>query len=401
MTASKVFYSIFFNSPNMLYKAEHLSIQESLKKLIDKDINPYIEQWEKEKIFPAKHIFKLLGKGGFLGINKPVEYGGLGLDYSYHIAFVEQLGAIRCGSVTMGIGVQSSLTTPSLTRFGSDKLKREFLAPTIAGDMVTCLGVSEVEAGSDVAAIKTTARRDGDDLVINGGKMWITNGVQADWMCLLANTEVDKKSYSNKSLIVLPMKLPGVVIAKKLDKMGMHSSDTAQIFFEDVRVPASHIIGQPGQGFLYQMLGFQEERLYSVAAALLPLETLIKETMEYASNRQMYGRPLLNNQVVAFTLAELLSELECLRSLLHRAVYSYTYDNVDVTLLASISKLKVGRLSREITDKCLQFWGGSGYMQETFVNRMYRDFRLLSIGGGADEVMLDIISKQMVKAIRN
>ncbi|KFQ26818.1 putative acyl-CoA dehydrogenase 6, partial [Merops nubicus] len=246
-------------------------------------------------------------------------YGGMGLDFSYSIAVAEELGNIRCGGIPMAIGVQASMATPALARFGSDELKKQFLTPTIAGDFVACLGISEAGAGSDVANIKTTAVRKGNEYVINGGKMWTTSGCQADWMCLLANTS-EGHPHRNKSLICLPMKLPGILVAKKIDKLGMRSSDTAQIFFEDVRVPSSNLIGEEGMGFTYQMLQFQEERLWGVANVLTALETLLAETTEYTGRREAFGRPVLHNQAVHFRLAELAAELELLRSLLHRAV---------------------------------------------------------------------------------
>ncbi|KFV62196.1 putative acyl-CoA dehydrogenase 6, partial [Dryobates pubescens] len=320
-------------------------------------------------------------------------YGGMGLDFSYRMAVAEELGRIRCGAIPMAVGVQVGMATPALTRFGSDELKKEFLAPTIAGDCVACLGISEAGAGSDVASIKTTAVRKGDEYIINGGKMWITSGCQADWMCLLANTS-EGPPHRNKSLICLPMNLPGIHIAKKIDKLGMRSSDTAQIFFEDVRVPSKNVIGEEGKGFTYQMLQFQEERLWAVASALVPLETIIQETIEYGRQRQAFGQPVLHNQAMHFRLAELATEVELLRSLLHRTVDLYLEGN-DVTKFASMGKLKAGRLCREVTDSCLQFWGGMGFTNEVLVSRYYRDMRLLSIGGGADEIMLSIICKHM------
>ena len=222
---------------------------------------------EGRTVFPAHELFKKLGDLGFLGLNKPVEFGGQGLDYSYALMMAEELGAITCGGVPMAIGVQTDMATPALARFGSDEVRREFLAPAISGDAVACIGVSEPGAGSDVASIKTNARSDGDDYVINGGKMWITNGVQADWICLLANTS-DGQVHRNKSLICVPMKSKGVQVARKLDKMGMRSSDTAQIFFDNVRVPKRNRIGEEGKGFTYQMVQFQEERLWGAAACL-------------------------------------------------------------------------------------------------------------------------------------
>uniref|UniRef100_A0ACB8FVF5 Uncharacterized protein n=1 Tax=Sphaerodactylus townsendi TaxID=933632 RepID=A0ACB8FVF5_9SAUR len=278
-------------------------------------------------------------------------------------------------------------------RFGSDELKQQFLVPTIAGDVVACLGVSEPEAGSDVSGIKTKAIRKGDDYVINGGKMWITSGCQADWMCLLANTS-EGPPHKNKSLLCLPMKLSGVHVAKKIDKIGMRSSDTAQIFFEDVRVPCKYLIGEEGMGFTYQMLQFQEERLWAAANILAQLENVIQETIDYTRQRKTFQQPILYNQTVHFRLAELATEVELLRSLVYRAVASYIQGK-DVTKLASMAKLKAGRLTRELTDSCLQFWGGMGFTNEVLVSRVYRDFRLLSIGAGSDEVMLSIICKYM------
>jgi len=381
----------------MLYKQEHLELQRSLKKLIDSEINPFVDQWEAAEIFPAHEVFKKLGQAGFLGINKPVGFGGMGLDYSYQLAFIEALGHIRCGGVPMAIGVQTDMATPALARFGSDELRREFLVPSIAGDFVACLGVSETGAGSDVASIKTVARKDGDDYIINGGKMWTTSGTQADWICLLANTS-DGAPHKNKTLICVPMKTPGVSVAKKLKKVGMWSSDTAQLFFDDVRVPQRYRIGEEGMGFTYQMQQFQEERLFA-AAQWTVLDRILQDTIAYTRQRQIFGQSVLDNQYVHFRLAELKTEIEALRALVHDAAERYV-GGEDVTPLASMAKLKAARLGREVADSCLQFWGGMGYMWETSVARAFRDIRLSSIGGGADEVMLGIISKYMGTAPR-
>jgi len=381
----------------MLYKQEHLELQRSLKKFIDSEINPFVDEWEAAEIFPAREVFKKMGSAGFLGINKPVEFGGMGLDYSYQLAFVETLGHIRCGGVPMAIGVQTDMATPALARFGSDELRREFLVPSIAGDFVACLGVSETGAGSDVASIKTVARKDGGDYIINGGKMWTTSGTQADWICLLANTS-DGAPHKNKTLICVPMKTPGVSVAKKLKKVGMWSSDTAQLYFDDVRVPQRCRIGEEGMGFTYQMQQFQEERLFA-AAQWTVLERILQDTIDYTRQRQIFGQSVLDNQYVHFRLAELKTEIEALRALVHDAAERYV-GGEDVTPLASMAKLKAARLGREVADSCLQFWGGMGYMWETSVARAFRDIRLSSIGGGADEVMLGIISKYMGTAPR-
>src|SRR5580693_2638752 len=377
----------------MLFTAEHEEPRRSLQKFIAAEINPHVDEWEAAGQLPTHELFKKLGDLGFLGLNKPVEFGGAGLDYSYALMMAEELGAVHSGSVPMAIGVHTDMATPALARFGSDALRREFLAPAISGDVVACVGVSEPGAGSDVAEIKTAARSDGDDYVIDGGKMWITNGAQADWMCLLANTS-DGPRHRNKSLICVPMKTKGVTVARKLDKMGMRSSDTAQIFFDNVRVPKRNRIGEEGKGFTYQMIQFQEERLWGAASCLKALESIIDETIDYTRNRKAFGGTILDNQVVHFRLAELQTEVELLRSLIYRAGEQLVAGE-DVTKLASMAKLKAGRLGREVTDACLQFWGGMGFMNETPVSRAYRDFRLTSIGGGADEVMLMVLCKMM------
>ena len=376
----------------MLFTPEHRQLQESVQRFVEAEINPYIDEWERAETFPAHELFRKMGKLGFLGVNKPVEYGGMGLDYSYEIAFVEALSAVNGGGVPMAIGVQTDMATPALARFGSHELRQEFLAPSISGEYVACLGVSEVGAGSDVASIKTVARKDGDDYIIRGGKMWTTSGTQADWICLLANTS-DGPAHRNKSLICVPMKSKGVEVAQKLRKAGMHSSDTAQLFFDDVRVPQRYRIGEEGMGFVYQMRQFQEERLFA-AAGWGGSARIIQETIDYLRQREAFGQPLLDNQYIYFKLAELQADVEAVRSMLYRAVQMYL-EGEDVTQLASMAKLKGARTRRAVADWCVQFWGGMGYIAETRVNRFWRDSRLGSIGGGADEVMMDIIAKTM------
>ena len=373
---------------------EHQEIQRTLKKFIDTEINPFVDEWEANELFPAHELFKKLGNLGMLGLTKPVEYGGAGLDYSYSVIMAQTMGKIHCGAIPMAIGVQTDMATPALARFGSDSLREEFLRPAIAGDYVACIGVSEPGAGSDVASIKSHARKDGDDYVINGSKMWITNSLQADFMVMLVNTNPDAGRYSNKSLIVVPMKTKGITIEKKLRKIGMHASDTGIIHFDDVRVPQRYLIGEENMGFTYQMLQFQEERLWAAANAIDGLMNCIDITIDYTRQRHTFGQPIIDNQVVHFTMAELKTEVEALRALTYRATEMYIAGD-DVTELASMAKLKAGRLLREVPDKCLQYWGGMGFTWDNLVSRMYRDGRLGSIGGGADEIMLGIICKYM------
>ena len=384
----------------MQWTHEHLEVRKTLKRYIDEKINPYVDAWEEEEIFPAHQVFKGLGDLGLLGLTKPEAYGGSGLDYSYSLMMAETLGHIRCGGVPMAIGVQTDMCTPALARFGSDALREQFLAPAIAGDMVGCIGVSEPGAGSDVSGIKSHARKDGDDYVISGQKMWITNSIQADWMCMLLNTG-DGPVHKNKSLIMVPLRdgprgklTKGVEVAQKLRKIGMNSSDTGLLFFDEVRVPQRYLVGQEGQGFIYQMQQFQEERLWASASGLLAMEDCIQQTIEWAQQRQMFGSTLIDQQWVQFKLAELQTEVEALRALTYRAAQMYMAGQ-DALQLASMAKLKSGRLTREVADTCLQFWGGMGFTWDNRVSRLYRDGRLGSIGGGADEVMLGIIGKTM------
>ena len=374
----------------MKFSPEHRQLADTVARFVREEINPYVDAWEAAEEFPSHELFKKLGNLGLLGLKYPAEYGGSGLDFSYSMVMAEALGATHCGGVPMAIGVQTDMCTPALARFGSDELKRNFLAPSIAGDVVGCLGVSEPGGGSDVAALKTTARRDGDDFVISGSKMWITNAMKADWCCLLANTS-EGAPHKNKSMIVVPMDAKGIE-RRKIRKIGMDSSDTAQLFFDEVRVPVRNTIGQMGMGFTYQMMQFQEERLWGAASTLKMIDNMIDETIGYTRERQAFGKSILDNQVVHFRLAELRTENEALRALVYRAVEAYV-DGEDVTQLASMAKLKCGRLIREASDACMQYWGGMGYTLENHVARAFRDGRLISIGGGADEVMLGIIAK--------
>lgn len=377
----------------MIFTQEHNEIRRTVKNFVEHEINPYVDEWEDAGTFPMKEMFKKLGDLGLLGISKPVEFGGMGLPYSYSIVAAEEFGLSKCGGVPLAIGVQTDMCTPALARYGSDELRNEFLKPAIAGEMIGCIGVSEPAAGSDVAGLKTSAKKDGDDYIINGTKMWITNSPSADFICLLANTS-DDKVHVNKSLIIVPMNTPGISVGPKLNKLGMRSSETAQVFFDDVRVPQRFRIGQEGMGFMMQMMQFQEERLFGAANILKGLENCVNSTIAYCRTRETFGQPLINNQVIHFRFAELQTEIEALRCMVYQAVEMYD-NKKDVTKLASMAKLKAGRLGREVADSCLQYWGGMGYMWENEVSRAMRDIRLVSIGGGADEIMLGIICKLM------
>lgn len=372
---------------------EHDALRDTVLKVIEADINPHIDGWEENGIFPAREVFGKLGALGLLGVDKPEHFGGMGLDYSYNAVVIEALAHIKAGGVPMAIGVQTDMCTPALANHGSDDLRERYLKPAIAGELVGCLGVSEPGAGSDVASIKTKARKDGSDYIINGTKMWITSGTQADFCCLLANTS-NGPVHANKSLIIVPMETPGVSVARKIDKIGMHSSDTAQLYFDDVRVPQSNRIGEENKGFMYQMEQFQLERLWAALNTGATLQRAIDATIAYTRERYAFGQPLLNNQWISFSLAEMHTEVEALRALAWQGVEMVVAGD-DATRIATMAKLKAGKLARVVPDGCLQFWGGMGFSSQSEISRIFRDCRLAAIGGGADEVMMQILTKYM------
>jgi len=373
---------------------QHNELQRTTLKIVEEHIHPYIDEWEREQIFPAHQVMKALANAGLLGIGKPEKYGGLDLDFSYEMVFAETLGNVRSSGIGTSIGVQTTMCTPALQAYGSDALKQEFLVPTVAGDLVGCIGVSEAHAGSDVSKIRTMARRDGDDFVINGSKMWITNGVQGDWICLLCNTSDEGAPYKNKSLIIVPLKTKGVSVSRKLDKLTLRCSDTAELFFDDVRVPATNLIGEEGMGFIYQMGQFQEERMFVTARGIRAMEMAVEETIDYTRERNVFGQSVLSNQSVYHKLSAMQTEIEAARALLYRAADAYMAGE-DVTKLASMAKYMVGRMSMTIPSECLQFWGGQGVMNENWISRAFRDIRQTAIGGGANEIMLEVVAKQL------
>ena len=373
------------------FTAEHDAFRQMVRRFVETEIDPRVDEWEEARLWPAHELLKKMGDLGLLGLSYPEEYGGGGVDYWYNVVLLEELGRVDCAAVPMGIAVHTDMATPALAEFGSDDLKRRFLVPAIAGDMVSAIGVSEPDAGSDVASIRTRATVSGDEYVINGSKMWITNGTQADFITLLARTS-GEHGFRGMSLIVVPTATPGFSVSRKLEKLGNHASDTAILTFEDVRVPQANRIGEEGMGFVLQMQQFQRERLAGSLMSMAGMDKIVRMTIDYCRGRQAFGRPLIDNQVIHFRLAELLTEIEALRQLNYHCVRLLVAGE-DLTKEVSMAKLKAGRLAREVADTCLQFHGGMGYVEEYPMARYFRDARLLSIGGGADEIMLGIIAK--------
>lgn len=378
----------------MRFTDDHELFRSTVRALVDQEVNPHAEQWEHDGIFPAHELFPKLGAAGILGLEYDPEVGGQGADHVWTLIYGEEFGRCATGGVAMAVSVQTDMATPALHRFGSPELKERYLTPAIRGEMVAAIAVTEPDAGSDVAAIRTKAVRDGDEWVINGTKLYITNGTQADWLCLLARTS-DEGGHRGMSQIVVPTDTPGFSVSRKLDKLGQRSSDTAELSFVDLRVPVENTIGEIGRGFQQQMAQFQNERLIAAYMAWGQMRLALDRTIAYVKERQAFGRPLADNQYLQFRLAELVAECDLLRQYNHACAEAIVHgaDPLTVTKMASIAKLKSGRLNREIADWCIQFHGGIGYMEETWTARFFRDSRLLSIGGGADEVMLRIISQ--------
>ena len=308
------------------------------------------------------------------------------------MVFAEALGYALDSGVIISIGVQTDMATPALDRFGSERIKEEFLTPAISGEYVTSIAVSEHTGGSDVAALKTFAKKDGDDYLINGQKMWITNATQADYFCTLVNTS-NTTPHKNKSLVIIPANLPGVEVGEKIDKLGLRTSDTAPVYFDNVRIPKDIELEKKEMVFLYRCNNFRKREFLSVSSLII-LDDCIEQTINYCKERVAFGKRIIDNQALQFRLAELKTEIEALRSLIYRACESFV-EGEDMTYLASMAKLKCGKINREVSDTCLQYWGGMGFTWENPLSKVYRDGRLMSIGGGTDEIMLNIICKHL------
>jgi citronellyl-CoA dehydrogenase len=372
------------------FTAEHEAFRASVRDFVEHEVQPHVDEWEAAGMFPAHELFGKLAKLGALGLEYDPEYGGGGADHLFTVVLCEELGRIDAGGPPMGIGVQIMMATPSLAEFGTHEQKQRFLVPALRGEAVCSIAVTEPGAGSDVAAIRTRAVRDGDEWVVNGMKLYITNALQADWMCVLVRTS-DEGGYRGMSQIVVPTDTPGFRVSRKLDKVGNRSSDTAELVFEDARVPVANTIGQIGRGFQQQMAQFVVERMFAAYTTVGSAQRALERTRDYLRQREAFGRPLLANQHLAFRLAELSAEVDLLRHYNYACAEAYVRGE-DTTRFATIAKLKAGRLGREVADTCMQFHGGIGYMEETWVARYFRDSRLTAIGGGADEVMLQVLA---------
>jgi citronellyl-CoA dehydrogenase len=381
------------------FTEEHDLFRKQVRQFVEKELAPHANQWEEDELFP-NWVFKRAGELGILGAHYPEDVGGGGGDYWFSVAKSEELVRIGAAGVGMGLLVQSDMATPCINDLGTKEQKAEFLAPALAGDKIAALGVSEPGAGSDVAGLRTTAKKVGGDWVIDGSKTYITNGTRADFVTLLCKTNPDA-GHMGISIFLVPTNTPGFSISKKLKKMGNWASDTAELFFEDVVVPQRYLLGEEGMGFVYLMQNFQSERLIASTSAVSGARHALDRSVAWGRERTAFGKPIIKREVWQHKFVELYTKLEAAQALSYKAVEHYNHDkyvtngavSMETTKLISMAKVFVGDLSAEVMDQCVQFHGGMGYLEELWVARAYRDSRLFRIGGGTTEVMRYAIAK--------
>lgn len=378
-----------------LFSEDHEELLQSMRSWVEAEIYPHRWNWEKET-WPSE-IMTRMGELGYLGLAYPEEWGGQGGDLSHSLVRAEALSYSLSGGTNMGILVHTDMATPPVEMLGTDSQKEEFLVPSISGQQVACLGISEPGAGSDVSAIRTRARRDGDDWLIQGEKVFITNGMRADW-CLLVVRTGTEGTHDDISLLLVPLREEGKdrlgFSAQPLQKMGMHASDTAQLFFDDLRVPGSALLGEEGQGFRYIAWELQGERLLGAQGCVAGAERALELALRYAGEREAFGRPIGRFQALRFQMAEMATQIDAARQLVYQAAWLFQRGEYPVREISE-AKLLAARVLCDTVDLAVQIHGGWGYMREYDIERLYRDARLNRIGAGTDEIMLEIISRSL------
>lgn len=373
-----------------LFEDEHKMFRESVRKWVEAELAPYAEEWEAAGEFP-KELYKRAGDLGFFSGGLPEEYGGVGGDIRYKLIMAEELVHSRSGGVAAGLSLHDAIILPPLNSFGSEEIKQKYLVPAIRGEKIGALAVTEPGAGSDVSGIRTRAVRDGDDFVINGSKIFITNGVRADFYIVACKTDPDS-GHKGISQIIVDRDAPGFSISRKLDKLGWRTSDTAELAFEDVRVPVSNLLGRENQGFYQIMGGFQVERLSMAVGSVAAAQRCFDITLEYAKTREAFGRPIGSFQVNRHKFADMLTWIEAARRLTYHAVWLFI-NGLDCSKEVAMVKIFACEQAVKIADMCIQIHGGYGYMMEYEVQRIWRDQRVQPIGGGTSEVQKEIISR--------
>jgi alkylation response protein AidB-like acyl-CoA dehydrogenase len=374
---------------HFIFTDEHEQLRESITNFALKELAPHADEWE-ETTFPD-WVFKRMGELGFLGLDKPEKYGGQGGDYFSAMVLGEAISNANCGGLSMGVAVQTDMAMPPILKFGTEEQKQQWAVPAIKGEKILCLGITEPDAGSDVSGIKTRAVRDGDEFVINGSKTYITNGHRAHVIVLVTKTDPDA-GYDGFTLFLVPMDAPGVIREKKLQKMGMHASDTALLAFQDVRVPASAMLGEEGKGFYHIMWELQGERMIGAAGCVAGAQKCFDRTLEYAKEREAFGKAIGHFQVIRHKFAEMATKIESARQLVYVTAWRFANGEYPVREI-SMAKLHSARVACEVADECIQIHGGAGYMKEYNVERVWRDMRLNRIGAGTDEIMLEVIGR--------
>jgi len=374
------------------FTEEHEMFRQSLRAFLQKEVQPNIEEWEENRFTP-REIWLKMGEMGFLGLGYPEEYGGSNLDFFYDVVFNEEICRMNSAGFAITQQVVQYMSCPNVLKYGSDELKQRYLPGIISGQLISSIGITEPSAGSDAQNIKTTAIRDGNHYVVNGSKTFITNGVYGDFIVTVVKTNPDAGA-AGVSLLVIEQKMEGVS-TRKLKKLGWHSSDTAEISFDNVRVPVENLIGDEGRGFYYLMNGLQLERLCAVPGAVSAMERAIELSLQYMSEREAFGRPINKFQVLRHRIAQLASEVEALKAFSYYCCKLYDDGIYDVKL-CSMAKLLATELSEKVATQCLQFYGGYGFMEDYPMARMYRDVRVGTIGGGSSEIMREIIAKIVI-----
>jgi acyl-CoA dehydrogenase len=370
------------------FTEEHEELRASVRRFVENELAPHAREWEEARWFPDE-VFHKLAQNGFLGLKYPEEYGGQGGDYLHDAVFTEELARCGSGGVAAGIGAHIGIATPPIWKFGTEEQKQRYLTPAIRGEKIAALGITEPDAGSDVAAIKTTARRVDGGFLVNGSKMFITNGVRADYVVTAVKTTAEGGHHGISFLII---ERGEGVSASKIEKLGWHASDTALISFDDVFVPEENLLGQENQGFYLIMANFQWERLLMSLGSVAAMQIAFERTLQYAKERSAFGRPIGNFQAIRHKFAEMATTIEGGRSLTYHALRLF-HEGTDAIREVTMAKLATQRAAFDVADTCLQIHGGAGYMEDYEIERFARDARLGPIGGGTDEIMKEILGK--------
>jgi citronellyl-CoA dehydrogenase len=374
---------------HLLFTEEHEDLRESMQAWVQNELWPHRNEWE-ETTWP-REVMERAGELGYLGLCFPEEYGGQGGDYYYSLVRAECMSYSGSGGTNMGFAVQTDMVLPPIHLLGTEEQKQRYLTPGVKGEKIGCLGITEPGAGSDVAGIRTTARRDGDEYVINGAKTFITNGVRADFILMVAKTDPDA-GHNGITLFLVDTDTPGFSVSRKLEKMGMHASDTAELAFEDMRVPADAVLGEIGKGFYHISWELQSERMVAAAGCVAGAERMFEKALEYAKEREAFGRPIGKFQAIRHKFAEMATKIEAAKQFNYVVAWRYANGEYPVREITEV-KLFTSRMCCEVADECVQILGGYGYMKEYEIERAYRDVRLNRIGAGTDEIMLDVIGR--------